>query len=123
MNAAEFRCLYEYLGLTREWVAANLTVTLDTITRWEDGTEPIPASAAVDLGGLSTMTSKLVHELATRLRWGGTITTYQTDAEFRIADPYGLTYPAPWHRAVAARVADRAVDVNIQFSGEGHDPD
>ncbi len=119
MNAAEFRCLYEYLGLTREWVADTLHVTIDTITRWEDGTEPIPASAAVDLGGIATMTNKLVHELATQLRWGGTITTYRTDAEFRAADPFGLTYPASWHRAVAARVTDRAVDVRIDYDGTG----
>jgi len=47
--------------------------------------------------------------------------TYRGDVEFGAPGPFGLTYPASWHRAVAVRVADRTV--NIQFSVEGHECD
>jgi hypothetical protein len=116
MNPAEFRCLYEYLGLTPNWLAHFLNVEVDTVLRWEDGLEPIPESAAVDLKGVARITSELAHELATDLRWGGTVITYRSDIDFRAADPYGLNYPASWHRAVASRVADRAFDVTIKYN-------
>jgi DNA-binding XRE family transcriptional regulator len=116
MKPAEFRCLYEYLGLTPSWLAQFLNVEEDTVVRWEDGLEPIPESAAVDLIGVARTTSELAQKLATDLRWGGTVITYRSDAEFRAADPYGLNYPASWHRAVAARVADRAFDVTIDYN-------
>lgn len=116
MTPAEFRCLYEYLGVTRPWVAQSLNVDEAEILRWEASADPVPASAAIDLNGLARVASELVHKLATDLQWGGTITTYRTDAQFRAADPFGLNYPASWHRAIAARVADRTIDVKIRYS-------
>lgn len=115
MSPAEFRCLYEFLGLSPEWVAAHLNASTDEVARWATGDESVPAFAANELTSLATMTAKLVHELATAHRWGGTIETYRNDAEFRAADPFGLTYPASWHRAVAARVADRSADIKITY--------
>lgn len=115
MSSAEFRCLYEFLGLTPEWVAAHLNVSSDEVARWATGNQPVPDYAANEITSLATMTAKLVHELAAARQWGGRIVAYRNDTEFRAADPFGLTYPASWHRAVAARVADRCVDVHIDY--------
>ncbi len=115
MSPAEFRCLYELLGLTPEWVAAHLDVSGDQVMRWAAGDEPVPNNAADELSSLATMTAKLVHELAIAHQWGGSILTYRDDTEFQAVDPFGLTYPASWHRAVAARVADRCVGVEINY--------
>lgn len=115
MSLAEFSCLCEFLGLSPEWLAARLNVGIDEVTRWTVAGQPVPDSAANEITSLATMTAKLVHQLATTHQWGGRIVTYRNDTEFREADPFGLTYPASWHRALAARVADRCVDVQIDY--------
>ena len=115
LTPAEFRCFYEYLGLTRPWIAQYLNVDEADVRGWEDGTDPIPVSAATELKGLARVADELVHKLATDLQAGGVMTTYRTDAQFRAADPFGLTYPASWHRAVAARVADRTPTTTIDY--------
>jgi hypothetical protein len=116
VTPAEFRCLYEYLGVTRAWVARFLDTEEAVVARWEAVVQPIPASAANDLRGVARLTGELVHKLATDLQCGGVVTTYRSDAQFRAADPFGLTYPASWHRAIAARVADMALGVTIKYS-------
>lgn len=118
MSPAEFRCLSEFLGLTPEWVAARLAVGIDELSRWATGDEPGRDYVANEIASIATMTAKLVHERAAAYRWGGTIVTYRSDEEFRAADPFGLTYPASWHRAVAARVAHRSVDIHITYPAE-----
>jgi hypothetical protein len=115
ITAAEFRCLYEYLGLPGSWVADHLNVTVDDVRRWGSGHSLVPDVVGVELKSIAKMTADLVDQLARQRQWGGGLTTYRTDEEFRIADPFGLNYPASWHRAVAARVADRAVDVRIEY--------
>jgi hypothetical protein len=109
MTPAEFRCLYEYLGVTRSWIANFLNVDVADVVRWEESVDPVPAPAASDLGGLARVTSELVHQLAADLQWGGTITTYRTDAQFRAADPFGLNYPAsaPRRRGTSGRPNSR----------------
>ena len=115
LTAAEFRCLHDFLGLPVSWIAQYLNVSGDDVLGWGMGHSPVPTTAAVEIQSIAKMTADLVDQLARERQWGGSLTTYRTDEAFRIADPFGLNYPASWHRAVAARVADRSVDVRIEY--------
>lgn len=122
VTPAELRCLREFLGLTPAWLADRLGIRERRLQRMEAGTESIPDGVAVELEDLANATAEYVEQLIEELDGQGaveTLVTYRTDATFKAAEGLGLTYPASWHRAVAARVAERLDNVVLEYSAEG----
>jgi len=122
MTPAEFRILREYLGLPPGWLADHLGVRERTVARWEHGAAPIPPGVVEDITTLAETTARMVHSLIQEAKSAGKLVTYRTDEDFRASGaPYADTFPASWHRAVAARVYDAVPDVAITYSQEPTD--
>lgn len=116
MTAAEFRCLREWLGLTTTWTAQRLGVAERTVHRWEAGVMRVPAGVSDAMLALSEQTYDVMNAAVEQLldTTDPAIETYRTDADFREHQPQA-DWPASWHRALAARVADEVPGVRIEF--------
>ena len=116
MSDAEFRCLREWLGLTTRWLADHLDVAERTVHRWEAGVSPIPAGVAAELLRLSEVTYDALNGLVDQLLDlpDPGVITYRTDADFAQDQPQS-DWPASWHRALCARVADEVPGLRIEF--------
>lgn len=115
MNAAEFVCQRELLGLSIVWLAENLGVTKRTIYRWENGTHPIPDWAADRIRLYTKNTEKVIGELVVKV--------VQDPGRF----PFLVTYredwglaglPASWHRLTMARTAERLNGYRIEWAAD-----
>jgi DNA-binding XRE family transcriptional regulator len=119
MTAAEFRVVRESLGLAQDWLAGHVGVPTATIEAWERGGERIPGVVRAALGDLERLTGefvgKAVADLAGLPEPG--IVTYRDDAEYRAAHPES-GYPAAWHRAVVARVAQEIPGLSIAYASD-----
>lgn len=118
MTDAEFRVVREYLGLTGEWLAGHLGVSERTVRYWEQGRYTIPEGVRLAMEGLEEETAQFVSNVVDVLRDSNdtdlTILTYRTDAEYRAAHPE-VDWPASWHRAVVARVAQEVPGVAMVY--------
>jgi predicted transcriptional regulator len=105
LTAAEFRCTRERLGLPIRWVAEELGVQERSVSRWEDGTHPVPQGVADTMKVWAAAADALYREVSVVHPNGEAFRTYRTDADYR---PTGMIdWPASWHRAIAGRlVAD-----------------
>lgn len=104
MNAAEFRCLREFLGLPVNWVAEQLYVKSDTIRRWERDHGQISPFARTLMRGWVSQANRVVGALTIELtKRKSEINAPQDDCPTEMLD----RMPASWHRMVAARVAER----------------
>ena len=124
MTAAEFRVLRDHLGLTGEWLAEHLQVTLRTVRRWDAGTSPIPGGVAATMWELEAESDAFVTAVVEELRADGPdedgsawVTTYASDAAYRAEHP-DLDWPAAWHRAAMGRVVRELDWVRITYIGE-----
>lgn len=117
---AELRLLREYLGVSGEWLADQLSVAPRTVRRWEQGTAPIPAAVAEEVEHLVHEQEQFVDAILQSLPaehatadpvW---VVTYPTDAAYRDEHP-DLPWPAGWHRAAIARVMAQRSDVRIGY--------
>ncbi|BAC68767.1 hypothetical protein AQJ43_11225 [Streptomyces avermitilis] len=119
MTPAEFRVVREFLGLTGGWLAEHVGVSPNTVERWEQGEERIPAAVRGALGDLGRLTGEFVAEVVNSLvdlpEPG--IVTYRDDAEYHAAHPES-GYPAAWHRAVVARVAQEIPGLSIAYASD-----
>lgn len=117
MSAAEFRCLREWLGLTTRWLADKLDVAERTVHRWEADVSPIPAGVADALLALSEQTYGILNTAIDEMLDlpDPAIATYRTDEEFAAAQPEA-GWPASWHRALCARVADEVPGLRITYA-------
>lgn len=133
MTPAEFRCTRELLGLPVDWLADHLGVSVRSVARWEAGTHPIPDGVAAEVLMLSDEASGLVSQAADRFEPESRIATYRTDADIggHVVDPSAsggrpashmlsgdgrwIVYPASWHRAICARIADQVPGVRIEY--------
>lgn len=116
MSDAEFRCLREWLGLTTRWLADHLDVAERTVHRWEAGVSPIPAGVAAELLRLSEITYDALNGLVDQpldLPDPGVI-TYRTDDDYHQHHPE-QDWPASWHRALCARLADEVPGLRISY--------
>ncbi|MEU0991242.1 DUF1870 family protein [Streptomyces sp. NPDC005953] len=119
MTDAEFRVVREFLGLTGDWLAAHLKVNPRTVRSWEQGRAPIPDGVRLRMEELEATTAatigKAVKQLLDVSNPG--VAVYRTDAEYHAAHPT-VGYPASWHRAVVARVAQEVPGLSIVYADQ-----
>ena len=116
MTAAEFKVVREFLGLTGDWLAAHLEVSPRTVRHWEQGKYAIPDGVRLQIESLEARTGAFVGGLVAELMdlpEPGVI-TYRDDAEYQGAKP-DAEFPASWHRAVIARVAQEVPGLSIAY--------
>lgn len=116
MTPAEFKVVREFLGLTGDWLAAHLGVSPRTVRHWEQGKYAIPDGVRLELEDLERRTGEFIGGVVEKLMdlpEPGVI-TYRDDAEYKAAHP-DAEFPAAWHRAVVARVAQDVPGLSIAF--------
>lgn len=112
MNAAEFRCGREYLGLSTQWVAEKLQKNTRTISAWEEGKSPLPSYASEFMSAMLAAGEQTVGALTTRLPSMGD----------SIPVPFGdkvrdREHPPAYYRRIASRVAERT-KMTIEYEKE-----
>lgn len=116
MTAAEFKVVREFLAVPTRWVAEELGVQERTVQRWDGGQAPIPEWARERLEALEAETADAVSAAIgalNDLRDPGVL-TYRSDRDYRAHHPE-MRWPASWHRAVIARVAQEVPGLAIEF--------
>lgn len=92
------------LGLSPNWFAKRMGVTMRTVVRWFDG-DKIPSKVTSEIDSLCERTvdemRTMVDETSADEDGHVTLRTYRTDEEFR--DP---EWPASWHRMLTFRVME-----------------
>lgn len=116
MTPAELRVVREFLGLTPEWLASHLNVSARTVRHWEAGKYAIPDGVRIEVEDLEARTGEYVSLIVDTLMDvpDPGLITYRDDAEYEAAHP-GREFPASWHRAVAARVAQEVPALSIAY--------
>lgn len=116
MSGAELRCLREWLGLTTRWLADHLDVAERSVHRWESDVQPVPAGVASEALRLSEVTYDVLNGIANGLLDlpEPEVVTYRSDADYRAHHP-NLDWPASWHRALCARLADEVPGLRIAY--------
>ena len=116
MSGAELRCLREWLGLTTRWLADHLDVAERSVHRWESGAYPVPAGVASDVLRLSEVAYDVLNGIVDRLLDlpDPGVVTYRSDADYRAHHPE-QDWPASWHRALCARLADEVPGLRIAY--------
>lgn len=119
MTPAELRVVREFLGLTPEWLAGHLGVSGRTVRHWEQGKYPIPDGVRLEIEDLERRTGEFVSGIIDKLidLPNPAVITYRDDAEYRAAHP-DIRFPASWHRAVVARVAQEVPALAIAYAEE-----
>lgn len=119
MTPAEFKVVREFLGLTGDWLAAHLNVSPRTVRHWEEGKYKIPDGVRLTIEGLEAQTGEYVGAVVEQLMDlpDPVIATYRTDADYKAADP-ASPFPASWHRAVIARVAQDVPALSIVYADD-----
>ncbi|TXS50136.1 helix-turn-helix domain-containing protein [Streptomyces sp. t39] len=117
MTDAEFKVVREYLGLTGDWLAGHLGVSGRTVRHWEQGKYPIPDGVRLAMEDLEARTGEFVAGVAKQLMDvpAPGVITYRNDAEYHAAHPE-IEFPASWHRAVVARIAQEVPALAIAYS-------
>lgn len=134
MTAAELRVVREYLGLTTRWLADHLGVAERSVHRWESGEWPVPGGVSVEVERLEAATADRVGAAveACHDARDPAILTYRTDQLYRRHHPHvgpgaypgprlgsrpvvAVPWPAAWHRAVVARVAQGVPGLVIDY--------
>lgn len=120
MTDAEFRTVREFLGLTGEWLAGHLSVTVRTIYHWEAGKFRIPDGVRLEMEDLEARTGEFIGGVVAALMDlpdpGAFV--YRTDADYHAAHPE-IEFPASWHRTVVARVALEIPALRIAYAEPG----
>lgn len=117
MTPAGFKVIREFLGLTGDWLASHLDVSPRTVRNWEQGRYPIPDGVRLAIEDLEQRTAEFVGgcvEQLLDLPEPGVV-TYRTDKEYHAAHPE-IPFPASWHRAVVARIAQEVPGLFIHFA-------
>ncbi|MBF6216420.1 DUF1870 family protein [Nocardia farcinica] len=116
MTAAGFKVVREFLGLTTRWLADTLSVPERTVQRWDNGESPVPAWVRERIEEIEARTAAMVTAAIDHLndQRDPAILTYRKDADYRAHHPE-VPWPASWHRAVVARVAQEVPGLAIEF--------
>ncbi|WP_440581081.1 helix-turn-helix domain-containing protein [Streptomyces sp. PT19] len=119
MTPAELRVVREYLGLTPEWLASHLNITGRQVRNWEQGKTPIPDAHRLEIRNLERYTGEFVSAVRDHLMDlpDPHVITYRNDAEYHAAHT-GVRFPASWHRAVIARVAQEIRGLTIAYADD-----
>lgn len=116
MTDAEFRVVREHLGLTGDWLAGHLDVSPRTVRHWEQGRYSIPDGVRLAVEDLEQRTASFVGALVEKLLDvpDPAVLVYRNDDEYREAHPE-IKFPASWHRAVVARIAQEVPGLQIAY--------
>ncbi len=116
MTDAEFRVVREFLGLTGDWLAGHLGVSPRTVRYWEQGKYPIPDGVRLEIEDLEQRTGEFVAAVVSKMLdvADPVVVTYRSDAEYHEAHPE-IGFPASWHRAVVARIAQEVPGLAISY--------
>jgi hypothetical protein len=116
MTPAEFKVVREFLGLTGDWLAQHLGVSSRTVRHWEYGKYAIPDGVRLEMEDLEARTGTYVGSLVEQLMDlpDPGVITYRDDAEYGASHP-DHEFPASWHRAVVARVAQEVPGLSIVY--------
>lgn len=119
MTAAELRVTREFLGLTPEWLAEHLEVSARTVRHWEAGKYAIPDGVRLEVEDLEARTTGFIGGIVEKLMDipDPVVVTYRSDAEYEAAHPE-IEFPASWHRAVIARVAQDVSGLGIAYADD-----
>lgn len=119
MTPAEFKVVREFLGLSCDWLAAYLNVSPRTVRHWEQGKYHIPDGVRLAVEELEQRTATVVSGTVDRIMDvpDPVVVTYRTDADYHAAHPDN-DFPASWHRAVVARVAQEVPALSIVFADD-----
>jgi len=112
MSPAELRMVRDYLGLTGEWLAAQLGVQLRTVRRWEHGQSSIPDGVREQMELLEGIAAETVGALVDALGSA-------RDVVLTIPDGPADGYPAGWWRMIAARVAQEVPGLYVRYDDAG----
>lgn len=117
MSPAEFRVVREYLGLTGDWLAAHLGVSPRTVRHWEQAKYAIPDGVRLEIEDLEQRTAEFVTGCVQQIldTPDPEVVTYRADAEVP-ALPAAPRFPASWHRAVVARIAQEVPGLRISYA-------
>lgn len=115
MTGVELLSVREYLGLTREELAALLHVSPSTERFWEIARTPIPFGVREEVEQIEQSTAQAVTALVEALKDApeAAIAVYRTTAEMHAARPDTRHLPARWWRHVAMRAAHEIPGVEI----------
>lgn len=121
MTDAEFKVVREFLGLTGDWLAAHLSVSPRTVRHWEQGKYPIPDGVRLAIEDLEVQTGAFVTGCIEQLQDlpDPGVVTYRSDEEYHAAHPE-IAFPASWHRAAVARIAQEVPGLAIVY-GNAHE--
>lgn len=116
MTAAELKVVREFLGLSGDWLASHLKVSGRTVRHWEEGKYGIPDGVRLEVESLEARTGEFVAGVINALMDlpDPGVLTYRSDAEYHAATPENA-WPASWHRAVVARVAQEVPGLRIAY--------
>ncbi len=116
MTDAEFKVVREFLGLTGDWLAAHLGVSPRSVRHWEHGKYPIPDGVRLAIEDLEAQTATVIEQAVKALMDlpDPGVLTYRTDEEYHVANPESQ-FPASWHRAVVARIAQEVPGLAIAY--------
>lgn len=117
MTDAEFKTIREFLGLTGDWLAAHLCVDPRTIRHWEAGKYPIPDGVRIEIERMEEATAAFIGNVVDALMDmpDPGVIVYRNDAEYHAAHPE-IDFPASWHRAAVARVAQEVPALRIAYA-------
>jgi hypothetical protein len=123
MTDAEFKVVREFLGLTGDWLAAHLGVSGRTVRHWEQGKYPIPDGVRLEIEDLERRTAEFIDQIIPQLldMPDPGVVTYRTDEEYHQAHPE-VPFPAAWHRAVVARIAQEVPGLVIAYTDPQPEP-
>lgn len=121
MTAAELRVMREFLGLSPEWLADHLQVSGRTVRHWEAEKYTIPDRVRLEVEDLERRTGEFIDGCVDQLMDipDPGVITYRTDTEYHEAHP-DVLFPASWHRAVVARIAQEVPALAIAYAGSVH---
>ena len=116
MTDAEFKVVREYLGLTGDWLATHLGVSARTVRHWEQGKFSIPDGVRIALEDLEARTGLFLDGIIPKFNNlpAPGILTYRTDEDYQQHHP-DAEFPASWHRAVCARIAQEVPALAITY--------
>lgn len=123
MTDAELKVVREFLGLTPEWLAAHLDVSPRTVRHWEAGKYAIPDGVRLAVEDLEQRTGEFIGGVVRQLMDlpDPGVVTYRTDEEYHAAHP-DIPFPASWHRAVIARIAQEVPGLAIAYADSVREP-
>ena len=123
MTPAELKVVREFLGLSGDWLAGYLGVSGRTVRHWEAGRYPIPDGVRLAVEELEARTGAFVSGVIDKLMDvpDPVVVTYRNDDEYHAAHP-NIEFPASWHRAVVARVAQEVPALSIVYADDTDRP-